>query len=410
MVQEAQRFGSVAGGVSRSGLRIGQEDPPFNPPTLASQKQRFQFQSPYPPAGQRQYNPPAILPGLEQLPRYEFSGEPGGDARGAMPPMPGERIQRPVYQEPEPPGWKRTALGIGLSGMANLTGGGPRAADQFFLEPERRAEREYARDLGAYSASQGEWSDYWNQIMQGQEIDIRERTLEEQKRQFEEEGRRPIPVPRGGSLYDPTTEEALYTDPRGGYGSQWEQQREDAFAYWLQFNPGTTREDMTPADENEAIIGWRRRQGREAAVAGFDAEGNVINMPRGESYYEDRPAVGYDEAGNPIFQRGRRGDRPRAPVVTEEDIAKVDEWEADEKRRARRDHQSAGLQLLAPLPGTPERDAFDQALDDELLAIEAEAEARKERLRSGTIAPGPGEGENEILYFNPDTGKAESRR
>jgi len=292
--------------------------------------------------------------------------------------------------------------------MANLTGGGPRAADQFFLEPERRAEREYARDLGAYSASQGEWSDYWNQIMQGQEIDIRERTLEEQKRQFEEEGRRPIPVPRGGSLYDPTTEEALWTDPRGGYGSQWESQREDAINYWLQFNPEKTRETMTAFDEDQAIEGWRRRRGVEATVPGFGPGDEIIHMPRGESYYTERPATGYDEQGNPIFQRGRRGDRPRAPNVTEEDMARVDEWEADEKRDARQRHQTAGLQLLAPLQGTPEREAFDKSLDDELLAIEAEAEIRRERLRSGTIDPLPGE--NEILYFNPDTGKAEPRR
>ena len=408
MVQEAQRFGSVAGGVSRSGLRIGEEDPPFNPRTLASQKQRLQFQSPYPPAGQRQYVPPRILPGLEgAAPMPDFSGEAGGDARGAMPPMPQERIQRPVYQEPEAPGWKRTALGIGLSGMANLTGGGPRAADQFFLEPERRAEREYARDLGAYSASQGEWSDYWNQIMQGQEIDIRERTLEEGTRQFEEEGRRPIPVPRGGSLYSPTAEEAIYTDPRGAYGSQWESQREDAINYWLQFHPETMREQMTAADEDEAITGWRRRQGREVAVPGFGPEGELRNIPRSESYYQERPANRFDEYGNIIYQgqQGTTGTRPRVSPINEEDLARVDEWEADEKRRARRDHQSAGLQLLAPLPGTPEREAFDKSLDDELLAIEAEAEIRRERLRSGTIERLPGEGR--VLQYNIRTGRAE---
>ncbi len=400
MVQEAQRFGSVAGGISRSGVRIGQEDPPFNPPTIASQKQRFQFRGlPQP------YSPGSVFP-PGAIPTPDFSGEAGGDARGAMPPMPQERIQRPVYQEPEAPGWKRTALGIGLSGMANLTGGGPRAADQFFLEPERRAEREYARDLGAYSASQGEWSDYWNQIMQGQEIDIRERTLEEGTRQFEEEGRRPIPVPRGGSLYDPTTEEALYTDPRGAYGSQWESQREDAINYWLQFNTHKTREQMTARDEDEAITGWRRRQGREVSVPGFGPGGSLINVPRGESYYEERPANRFDEFGNIIYQgQGSTGVRDRVPQVNEEDIARVDEWMADEKRRARRDHQTAGLQLLAPLQGTPEREAFDKALDDELLAIEAEGEARKERLRSGTIAPGPGE--DRVLQYNVETGRAE---
>jgi len=323
-----------------------------------------------------------------------------------MPPAPEERIPLPVYEEPERPGKWRTALGIGLSGAAGLAGQSQTAAQQFFLAPEARAERDYARDLAAYSARQGEWDKYYEQVLAAQGIDIRERTLEEQKRQFDEEGRRPIAVPYRGSLYDPTEEEVMFTDPRAGtMDTQWGAQREQAFAYWLQANPGKTREGMTAFEKDEAIEGWRRRRGLEVGVAGFGPGGTVINVPRGESYYQERPAIGYDEEGNVIYQQGRTGARPPVDPINAEDMARIDEWEADEKRKARADHQTAGLQLLAPLPGTPEREAFDKALDDELLAIEAEANIRRERLRSGTIDPLPGE--DRVLQYNIRTGRAE---
>ncbi len=403
MVQEAQRFGSVAGGVSRSGVRIGppEEDAPLNPRPMRERRMQFRgLPQPYSPGG--------ILPGLEGVaPMPDFSGQAGGDATGAMPPMPQERIQRPVYQEPEPPGKWRTALGIGLSGVANLAGQGPQAAQNFFLAPEARAEREYARELGAYSASQGEWSDYWDQIMQGQEIDIRERTLEENKRQFEEEGKRPIGVPRYGTLYNPTTEEVMFQDDRmPGADTQRGAQREQAIAYWLQAHPGRTRESMDAFEVDQAIEGRRRRRGEEPLVAGFDKDGNLVYRPRGEMIGQERPASRFDEFGNIIYQgQGSTGIRDRVPQITEEDIARVDEWMADEKRDARQAHLNAGLQLLAPRQGTPEYDAFEKALEDELLAIEAEGEVRKERLRSGTIEQLPGEGR--VLQYNIRTGRAE---
>lgn len=409
MVQEGfGGFGSVQGQIGNSGLRITpreEEDAPLNPMTKRQRALQFKaLPQPYTPGGE-------INRSLQVgVPQHDFSPQPGGDATGAMPPvqMPGERISIPTYQEPERPGKLRTALGIGLSGAAGLSGQSQYAANQFFLQPEARAERDYARELATYSAREAEWDKYYDQVLARQGADIDQQRLDEQKRANIAREEEPIGVPYRGSLYDPTTEEIMYTDPRAGTSDTlWEAEREQAFAYWLQAHPGRTRESMTAFEKDEAITGRRRRRGEEVTVPGFGPDGGLINQPRGESYYEERPANRLDEFGNIVYQGSQRttGIRPRVPAVNEEDIARVDEWVDDEKRRARRDHQSAGLQLLAPLPGTPEREAFDQSLVNELLAIEAEGEARKERLRSGTIEALPGEGG--VLQYNIRTGRAE---
>lgn len=409
-------FGSVQGGIGHSGVRIDprkKEDPDFNPPSLKSLRE-FQFQSPTPQPSQQQYTPPEIMPGLGgAIPDRDFSPEAAQArfptrARAQMPQAPGARIQMPVYEEPERPGKWRTALGIGLSGMAGLGGPGQaaRASDQFFLEPERRAERDYARDVGTYEARESQWSQYYNDMMAADKYNLSVEEFEERKRATGVEEDAPFAVSRGAGVWDPVKKEMIYEgDNLFGGGSQWEFQTNEALNYWLAEHPGRTREDMTFKDRDDAITQFRRRRGLETTVPGYDKDGNLINMPRSDSYYGERPETYWDESGQLQYRSGRTDVRPRPPVVDEVNIAGVDEWIADEKRKARRAHQTAGLQLLAPLPGSPEREAFDKALDDELAAIEAEGLARKERLRSGTIAPGPGE--TRVLQYNVETGRAE---
>ena len=417
-----QEFGSVQGGIGHSGVRIDprkKEDPDFNPPSLKSLRE-FQFQSPVPQPGQQQYTPPEILPGLGgAAPMPDFSAEAAQAAypaqrRAQMPQAPEARIQMPTYQEPERPGKWRTALGIGLSGMANLSGQGAKAADDFFLEPERRAERDYARDLGAYSARQGEWSQYFDEMMAADKFNLSGEEFEERKRATAVEEDEPIQVSRGATLLDSSGKEVLYQDPNQffGGGSQWEFQMNEAFNYWLANNPGRTRQDMTAQERDQAVTGWRRRRGIEQGVPGFDVDGNLINVPRSESYYQPRPAQRFDEFGNIIYEGGpapgpgrSTGTRPRQPQITAEDIADIDQWESDQKRLARRAYESNKNDLLAPLPGTPEEAAAEETLAAELRNIEVEAEQRKERLRSGIIGPGPGE--DRVLQYNPETRRAE---
>ncbi|MCK5316958.1 MAG: hypothetical protein KAJ55_03540 [Anaerolineales bacterium] len=293
MVQ--QRYGSIAGGVSRSGVNIRprvQEDAPFNPRPLA--EGNFQFQSPYPPPGQRQYTAPAVLPGLEAAaPTPDFSPQPGGDAIGALPPlqMPGERIPMPTYQEPERPGKWRTALGIGLSGMANLSGQGPQAAANFFLAPEARAERDYARELGAYSARQGEWSQYYEDIMGRQSLDLERQQLEELKA-------RPRSVPYRGSLTDPEGK-LLYKDPGGMFGaggSQWEARAMQAYNVWLQKHPEKSLATMTPADRQEAERDANRFFGDEVLVSTFEGD-QVVGRYRSDAEGKPRPVQVFGPGG-----------------------------------------------------------------------------------------------------------------
>ncbi len=301
------QFGSIAGGVSRSGVNIrprSQEDPGFNPRPLAESK--FQFQSPFPPPGQRKYTAPAVLPGLERAaPTPDFSPQPGGDAIGAMPPVqiPGERLPMPTYQEPEAPGWKRTALGIGLSGMANLTGQGPQAAANFFLAPEARAERDYARELGAYSARQGEWSQYYEDIMGQQEHELNRQRLEELET-------RPHQVSRYGSLVG-RGGEVLYQDPNvnlfGGGGAAWEANKMQAWNVWLQSHPEKTLGTMTPKDRQEAERDALEFRGGIPYELVYGDDGVPRRVPRYEAsqyraaatVFEDPSAVGGLAGGRP---------------------------------------------------------------------------------------------------------------
>lgn len=316
------QFGNVQGGIGSSGLSLEdprkKEDPDFNPPSLASLKQaqrlkemqEFKFQSPFPPPGERQYTAPPVLPGLEAAaPMPDMSPQPGGDATGAMPPIepPGARLPMPTYQEPERPGKMRTALGIGLSGMANLSGQGPQAAANFFLAPEARAERDYARELGAYSARQGEWSQYYEDIMGQQEHELNVQKLEEVKG-------RPVGFSRGGG-YGTREGELLLRDEGGmfpGMGSAWEAEKIQAYRVWLEKpqNAGKTLATMTATDRQSAERDLNRFFGREVMTPRWDPDQPGVVVPGYRSEAEGRPMPitvygpeGPQTGGEPGFRR-----------------------------------------------------------------------------------------------------------
>jgi hypothetical protein len=309
-----------------------------------------------------------------------------------MPPIqvPQDRIKMPVYEEPERPGWKRTALGIGLSGMANLTGQGPRAADQFFLEPERRAERDYARELAGYSANRGEWDDYYRQIMDMKGVDIQEQTLEERKRAAKAEEEAPFAVSRGAGVWDPVKREMIYEDERGFGGlTTGEFERRQARMLYAARNNIADYTTMTEEQNFQAWREYRQGLGQEVAVPGFDEEGLLINQPRSESYYDERPANRYDEFGNIIYQGPQRttGERPRAPTVTPDDIAREQRWAADSKRQIRTAYRRMRQDPFSGRPGTPRFEELARAEQAELDEIDTELEKRLEALRSQSIDP-----------------------
>ncbi len=389
--------------LSRSGVGL---DPPFGgTPVL----QRKKLDPSFNPMTMEQKEASRANLGMT-LPTPDFSPQARypTQARAQMPQAPEARIQMPTYERPEPMGWKKALLGIGLSGGAQLQGMGAQTADAFFREPERRAEADYARELGAYSARQGEWSDYFDDMMAADKFNLSAEELEEQKRANQVEETAPFAVARGAGVWDPVARKMIYEDTNlFGGGSQWEFQANEAYNYWLENNPGRTKEDMTALDRDQAITQFRRRRGLETSVPGFDADGGLINVPRSDSYYEERPANRFDEFGNIIYQGPQRstGTRDRVAQITAEDIARIDQWASDQKRLARRNYENNKNAFFAPLPGTESETEAEAALEAELVEIDREAGQRKERLRSGTIEPGPGEGR--VLEYNPATGRAE---
>jgi hypothetical protein len=292
--------------------------------------------------------------------------------------------------------------------MANLSGqGGARAADAFFLEPERRAERDYARDLGAYEARESQWSQYYNDMMAADEFNLSSEEFEERKRATQAEEDAPFAVSRGAGVWDPVSKKMIYQDPNAffGGGDQWEFQVNEAYNYWLSQNPGRTKESMTAPERDQARNQFRRRRGMETTVPGYDKDGNLIYQPRSQAYYGEMPETYWDEEGNLQYRRGKTDIRPRPDQITAEDIADIDQWASDQKRLARRSYQEHKNDFMAPLAGSPGEAAAEEALEKELRSIDAEGEARKERLRSGTIAPGPGE--DRVLIYNPENRRAE---
>lgn len=125
---------------------------------------------------------PSLMRPNEQMRPVEEYAASRGMGGPMMPQPPGPRLEPPVYQPPEPMGWKKALLGIGLSGAAGLSGQGAQTADQFFYGPQRKAEADYAREYGAYKDSGDSWDKYYGRVMQGQNIGIQGRQLEATER------------------------------------------------------------------------------------------------------------------------------------------------------------------------------------------------------------------------------------
>ncbi len=123
------------------------------------------------------------------------------------------RLPMPEYEAPEPMGWKKALLGIGLSGAANLGRLGPQTADAYFNEPTRRAEREYARDLGAYTASEATWQKYYDNLDRFERTGVAQGTLAEGERSNLEDERqaRDRPVVVGRNLVPQAGGDPLFT-------------------------------------------------------------------------------------------------------------------------------------------------------------------------------------------------------
>jgi hypothetical protein len=291
--------------------------------------------------------------------------------------------------------------------MANLSGQGAKAADDFFLEPGRRAERDYARDLGAYSANRGEWSDYYDQVMEADKFKLQGEQFEEQLRanKFEEEA--PYAVPRGAGVWDPVQRKMIYQDDTGFGGlTTGEFDRQQARMLYAARN-GLKAEQMTEEQNFQAWREWRQGLGLEVLSPVFEEGGpGVTGEYRSNAAGQYRPVQVF-----PADRGGRIGglpfetSPPPQPQITAEDIADIDQWASDQKRLARRAYQANVNDFMAPLPGSPEEAAAEEALEAELASIDVEAEQRKERLRSGVIGPGPGE--DRVLQYNPATGRAE---
>lgn len=313
------QFGNIEGSVSRSGVSL-------------KPKKKKQAQAELEPYGPPRYVPPTrnqlyrgdpeappFIPRLltvqeQQQPLPErFYGNTVGTTM-PTPQIPSEQMAPPTYEEPERPGWKRTLLGIGLSGAANLSGQGPRAADSFFIEPERRAERDYARELGAYSANRGEWSDYYDQVMQQQTLDLQQRRLEEEKKANIEARNRPFNVSRGGSLVSPGGQ-VRFQDPYGQFGATNRQgELLQAYNVWLENNPGRSMEDMTYNEKNQAWSDYRQFHGMEATSQVFGPGNIVTRRPRSESYDLPGPVTTFGPGGPQTGgQQGVQLNQPQRP-------------------------------------------------------------------------------------------------
>lgn len=208
-------FGSVQGNISRSGVSLRQQ--PGRPRLIRAENDPGAMPA---PAGQFEGLGPYARPTASgnlgmRLPTPDFSPRYAQADERVPPQEPAEaRMPMPEYEEPEQMGWKKALLGIGLSGAANLQGLGPQTADAYFNQPTRRAEREYARDLGAYTAREATWQTYYDQLDRYERTGIAGGTLEESERSNLEQERqaRERPMVVGRSLVSPEGQE-MYTAP-----------------------------------------------------------------------------------------------------------------------------------------------------------------------------------------------------
>lgn len=130
------------------------------------------------PPPQQQGAGTVFPPGAIPTPDFSRQMVPATQPGREMPQPPAEILGAPTYEEPEPMGWKKALLGVGLSAGAQLVGQGAQTADQYFYGPERRAEADYARELGEYTQNQDSWDKYYGRLMQSQNIGVQNRQVD----------------------------------------------------------------------------------------------------------------------------------------------------------------------------------------------------------------------------------------
>lgn len=192
-------------------------------------------------------------------------------------------------REVRDPNWKEALLGMGLAGAANLAGLGPQAAHQFFVAPELRAERDYAREYAAYQGRQQSWQDYYDQLARAETLDIQRRQLE-----------RPVTLPYGGTAVDPTrrgAESVIYQDPRREFGgTQWEFDRQQANALYAERN-NLDPNRLTEEQETQAFREYRQMLGQEPVSPVFEEDGIVRRIPRSLAYERAGPVTVFGAEG-----------------------------------------------------------------------------------------------------------------
>jgi len=234
--------------------------------------------------------------------------------RPTMPPPPGPRLQPPVYEEPEPMGWKKALLGIGLSAGANLIGQGPQAADQFFCGPQRKAERDFAREMGEWKDSELDFKNWWDRLGQGERTDLQRQQLGESRRRnmdtaFYQRGMMNRGVNVDGSLIHPFTGEQLYKGTGFRGDTQGERDRQQAYE-WYADQLNKPAEELTVTEEVEGWSLYRQHLGMEPLSPVLEDEG-VFGRFRSDAAGQLRPQPVY---GDPNALGGFSTTPPRAMV------------------------------------------------------------------------------------------------
>lgn len=375
---------SVQGNISRSGVSAQPGGTPrlIRDPQQVGGRTPFQFEGLGPYARQAPTgNMGMRLPTPDFSPRYAQADErvpPQEPAEGRMP--------MPEYEEPEPMGWKRALLGIGLSAGAQLQGMGAQTADQYFYGPQRKAEREYARDLGQYTAREATWQQYYDQLDRYERTGIAGGTLEEGKRSNLEQERqaRERPMVVGRSLVTPEGEEK-YSAPEDI--PQWKYTRgvRSMQRYGKPFTELTAEEAAEIEDEMRSTQGGLYLVPDAQGIPRWQDRNTALGGPGFRTIFQQgtgQPSIG--DAQDVRQSEPRQGDvrgmnaGQRASLNTQMENLLQGEFDPAEMKRIRDSFAEQFARGVQHRVG----DKMSVAVRDEYLSaartkVESEAEARR---------------------------------
>jgi hypothetical protein len=305
----------------------------------------------------------------------------------SMPPAPMERIQPPVYEEPEDMGWKKAALGIALSGAAGLIGQGPQTAHNYFTAPRIRAQEDYAREYGAYQNNASQWEQYYDRIAQQQGLQMEGQKLDEMRRSNmsdeNERMTRPFPLSYGG-MADRSGRTLIESPYAQGGRTQDERDRRRANEMYAENRPGVDPEQLSAIQQEEAWREFQTYHGGVPAVGVLTPEGRYESRPRYEAYGQERPIDFFED---PTATAGRARTRPPRPVVNEEDIARAESSAADQKRRLELERRNKKTDWTWNAMNDEMKKQYDADIDAAIKAVDDELKSTLQRLRSGTTGP-----------------------